>query len=129
MFSTPVESTVLAAIAYDTPHQLLWLEFRNRAVYRYCWCPTASARSPPGGDLQRSLLQPKYTRTLSLRKTAGRRASAVLPCGAKGLLAYSYISAHNSFTPSFFQCAAPRWPSSPRKCPNSSDRISDAVTG
>jgi hypothetical protein len=35
MLATAVESTTLATVTYDSPAQLLWLEFRNRAVYCY----------------------------------------------------------------------------------------------
>ena len=35
MLVTAVESSVLAALAYDHLTQCLWLEFRNGAVYRY----------------------------------------------------------------------------------------------
>lgn len=36
---TAVESTTLAIIAYDESRELLQLEFRNRAVYRYFSVP------------------------------------------------------------------------------------------
>ena len=39
MLATAVDSTTLAAIAYDGAAQLLWLEFRSRAVYRYSGVP------------------------------------------------------------------------------------------
>ena len=34
-----VESTTLAALAYDDVHGILQLEFRSRAVYRYLGVP------------------------------------------------------------------------------------------
>ena len=36
-----VESTTLATVAYEFAEQQLWLEFRNRAVYRYSGVPSA----------------------------------------------------------------------------------------
>ncbi|HWF09823.1 MAG TPA: KTSC domain-containing protein [Bryobacteraceae bacterium] len=35
-----VESTMLAALAYDDAHEILQLEFRSRAIYRYFGVPT-----------------------------------------------------------------------------------------
>ena len=39
MNMTAVESTTLAAFAYDEAHEILQLEFRNRAIYRYFGVP------------------------------------------------------------------------------------------
>ena len=39
MNATNVESTTLARVAYDAGHQLLQLEFRDRAVYQYFGVP------------------------------------------------------------------------------------------
>lgn len=36
---TAVESTTLAALAYDEAHEILQLEFRSRAIYRYLGVP------------------------------------------------------------------------------------------
>ncbi len=36
---TAVESSTLAALAYDEAHEILQLEFRSRAVYRYFGVP------------------------------------------------------------------------------------------
>lgn len=41
MLATAVESTTLATVTYDPSAQLLWLEFRNRAVYCYFGVPPA----------------------------------------------------------------------------------------
>ena len=41
MKSIAVESTVLSAVAYDAEKQLLELQFRDRAVYRYLNVPAA----------------------------------------------------------------------------------------
>ena len=38
---TTVESTTLAAVAYDEGHGILQLEFRSRAIYRYFGVPAA----------------------------------------------------------------------------------------
>lgn len=35
MTATPVISTALAALAYDSDARCLWLEFRDHVVYRY----------------------------------------------------------------------------------------------
>ena len=35
----PVESTTLAVLAYDDAHEILQLEFRSRAIYRYFGVP------------------------------------------------------------------------------------------
>jgi KTSC domain len=36
---TAVESSTLAALAYDAAHKVLQLEFRSRAIYRYFGVP------------------------------------------------------------------------------------------
>ena len=36
---TAVESTTLAVLAYDDAHEILQLEFRSHAIYRYCGVP------------------------------------------------------------------------------------------
>lgn len=41
MNSTVVESTTLAAVAYDDVRELLRLEFRSRAIYQYFGVPPA----------------------------------------------------------------------------------------
>ena len=41
MLAAAVESTTLATVAYDAQGQLLWLEFRSRAVYCYFGVPPA----------------------------------------------------------------------------------------
>ena len=41
MNSTVVESTTLAAVAYDGVRELLRLEFRSRAIYQYSGVPPA----------------------------------------------------------------------------------------
>jgi hypothetical protein len=41
MLQTPVQSKTLARVGYDAPDQLLWLEFRSGAVYRYFGVPPA----------------------------------------------------------------------------------------
>jgi hypothetical protein len=38
---TAVESTTLATVAYDDTRELLQLEFRSRAIYRYFGVPAA----------------------------------------------------------------------------------------
>jgi hypothetical protein len=38
---TVVESTTLAAVGYDDAHELLQLEFRSGAIYRYDGVPAA----------------------------------------------------------------------------------------
>jgi hypothetical protein len=39
MFSTAIESTVLASITYDEPNQLLLVQFRGGAIYCYFGVP------------------------------------------------------------------------------------------
>jgi lysyl-tRNA synthetase, class II len=39
MIWTAIESTVLASITYDQPHQLLLVEFRGGAIYCYFGVP------------------------------------------------------------------------------------------
>lgn len=39
MLATAVESTTLATVTYDPSAQLLWLQFRSRAVYCYSDVP------------------------------------------------------------------------------------------
>jgi KTSC domain len=45
MRATAVASTTLAAVDYDPSAQMLWLEFRSGAVYRYCDVPLAVYQS------------------------------------------------------------------------------------
>lgn len=39
MILTPVESTTFTGLAYDMAHGLLYLEFRDQAIYRYSDVP------------------------------------------------------------------------------------------
>ena len=39
MILTPVESTTLTGLAYDMANGLLYLEFRDQAIYRYSDVP------------------------------------------------------------------------------------------
>ena len=41
MLATAVESSTLITAAYDHDRQLLWLEFRNRALYCYFGVPAS----------------------------------------------------------------------------------------
>ena len=41
MQTTNVESTLLAAVAYDTRRKLLQLELRNQVIYQYFGVPVA----------------------------------------------------------------------------------------
>lgn len=57
---TAVESTTLAALAYDGMHEVLQLEFRSRAIYRYFGVPAPvyeALRAAPskGQDFNRAI--------------------------------------------------------------------------
>ena len=57
---TAVESTTLAVLAYDDAREILQLEFRNRAVYRYFGVPAPVyeallAASSKGGYFNRAI--------------------------------------------------------------------------
>lgn len=41
----PVESTTLAAVAYDAPRQILQLQFCAGATYQYCGVPLSIYRA------------------------------------------------------------------------------------
>ncbi len=49
MPATVIASSTLATVGYDRAHQVLWLEFRNRAVYCYFGVPARVQSRPDGG--------------------------------------------------------------------------------
>ena len=50
MFINAVESTTLAAVAYDEALELLQLEFRSRAIYQYFNVPVAVHQALLGAE-------------------------------------------------------------------------------
>lgn len=45
MIATSLESTTLANVAYEATDQVLWLQFRSHAVYRYFGVPAEVYRA------------------------------------------------------------------------------------
>ena len=70
MNNTAVESTTLAVVAYDDVHEILQLEFRSQAIYRYFVVPA-----------------PVYSELLAAPST-GRYFNRAIP----GILPYSRAS-------------------------------------
>ena len=62
---TPVESSLLTAVAYST-NQTLQLEFRRGAVYRYFAVPPTVFQGLITAESKRGLLQPEYPESFSL---------------------------------------------------------------
>jgi len=61
---TPVESTSLAAVAYDETRELLRVQFRSRAVYHYFAVPAAVHKAllqaPSKGGYFNQAIRPRY---------------------------------------------------------------------
>jgi hypothetical protein len=59
-----VESTLLAAVAYDASNQMLELEFRDRAIYQYFGVPAeihdALLRAPSKGHYFNRVIRGKF---------------------------------------------------------------------
>ena len=70
---TAVESTTLAALAYDDAHEILQLEFRSRAIYRYFGVPApvyeALLAAPSRGEYFNRLIRGSfpYSRAVNVR--------------------------------------------------------------
>lgn len=64
MQAIPVQSTTLAAVAYDPAQQLLQLEFRDRTIYHYGGVPPdvhdALLRAPSKGAYFNRVIRPQY---------------------------------------------------------------------
>jgi hypothetical protein len=65
---TAVQSATLAAIGYDSTLGILQLEFRSRAVYRYCGVPggvyDALRAAPPKGRYFNLAIRGRYPHSL-----------------------------------------------------------------
>jgi KTSC domain len=64
MQAIPVQSTTLAAVAYDPAQHLLQLEFRDRTIYHYRDVPPdvhdALLRAPSKGAYFNRVIRPQY---------------------------------------------------------------------
>jgi hypothetical protein len=64
MQTTNVESTLLAAVAYDTRRKLLQLELRNQVIYQYFGVPVAVyedlLRAPSKGQYFNHAIRGKF---------------------------------------------------------------------
>ncbi len=82
MHLTAVESTTLATVAYDEDRQLLQLEFRSRAVYRYFGVPAtvheALLGAPSKGRYFNQAIRGRYAFVRVPSPEAGK-PSGVLP--------------------------------------------------
>ena len=67
MKPTVVESTTLAAVAYDAHRQLLQIEFRDRTIYRYFNVPTdvheTLLRAPSKGSYFNRVIRGQFAYT------------------------------------------------------------------
>ena len=72
---TTVESTTLAALAYDDAHEILQLEFRSRAIYRYLGVPAlvyeALLAAPSKGKYFNREIRGKYRYSRDSNRRAG----------------------------------------------------------
>lgn len=79
---TAVESTTLATVAYDEARQLLQLEFRSRAVYRYFGVPAivheGLLRAPSKGRCFNQTIRGRYAFVRAPGPEAGK-PTGVLP--------------------------------------------------
>ena len=69
MNMTAVDSATLAAVAYDDAHELLQLEFRSGAIYRYFGIPAplyeALLAAPSKGKYFNRAIRGKFAYSLS----------------------------------------------------------------
>jgi KTSC domain len=72
---TAVESTTLAALAYDDARKILQLEFRSRAIYRYFGVPaavhTALLQAPSKGQYFNQEIRGRFRYALAVKAQAG----------------------------------------------------------
>ncbi len=70
-----VESTTLATIAYDEARELLQLEFRSRAIYRYFGVPAAMHRAllgaPSKGSYFNQFIRGRFPYSLTSHGVGG----------------------------------------------------------
>lgn len=75
MNSTVVESTTLAALAYDDAREILQLEFRSGALYRYCGVPApvfeALLSAPSKGGYFNRAIRGNFPYSRTLNRAAG----------------------------------------------------------
>jgi hypothetical protein len=79
---TAVESITLATVAYDDARELLQLEFRSRAIYRYFGVPAAVhaalLRAPSKGSYFNRAVRGRFPYSLSSNAHAGVPYEALL---------------------------------------------------
>ena len=75
-----VESATLAAIGYDDAHEILQLEFRSRAVYRYFGVPgsvyEALVTAPSKGRYFNGAIRGHFSHALISRTSSGQGGEA-----------------------------------------------------
>lgn len=75
MNSTVVESTTLAAVAYDDVRELLRLEFQSRAIYQYFGVPPAVhhalLQAPSKGSFFNRFIRGRFPYSLVRHRQAG----------------------------------------------------------
>jgi hypothetical protein len=80
---TAVESTTLATVAYDDARELLQLEFRSRAIYRYFGVPAAVhaalVGAPSKGSYFNRVIRGRFPYTLASKVETGVRHEALQP--------------------------------------------------
>jgi KTSC domain len=76
----PVESTTLVAIGYDATREILQLEFRSQAVYRYFGVPggvyEALVAAPSKGRYFNGAIRGHFAHTLISRTSSGQGGEA-----------------------------------------------------
>jgi hypothetical protein len=86
MLATAVESTTLATVIYDPPSQLLWLEFRSRAVYCYFGVPPAIYQSLMAAPSKGAYFNRNIRGHFRYHKQAGRQPQQPASADAPNLL-------------------------------------------
>jgi hypothetical protein len=80
MNSMVVESTTLAVVAYDDAREILRLEFRSGALYRYYGVPApvyeALLSAPSKGGYFNRAIRGNFPYSRALKKSAGLRGEA-----------------------------------------------------
>jgi hypothetical protein len=80
---TTVESTTLAMVAYDGVRELLQLEFRSRAIYRYFGVPAAVHAAllcaPSKGSYFNRVIRGRFPYSLAAHAQAGVPHEALRP--------------------------------------------------
>ena len=78
MHTTAIESTTLTAVAYDATRQVLWLEFRSHAVYRYYDVPASVYHALLEADSKGAYFNRSIRDRFPYQRVTADRAACVL---------------------------------------------------